>query len=147
MIKNFFKLISSEFQLMLKGSVFSFVLYCLLIISCAIFALSLKHHSMGINAPLSFLYIMIFFISLFKVEKIYDQDFNEENLHQYLLSPFSLEIIFFVKNMIKWLYLLFCKVGIHRYEKIDINYSFGPGGSTETIKCKDCGIKKIRKKD
>ena len=48
--------------------------------------------------------------------------------------------------MIKWLYLLFCKVGIHRYEKIDINYSFGPGGSTETIKCKDCGIKKIRKK-
>ena len=48
--------------------------------------------------------------------------------------------------MIKWLYLLFCKVGIHRYEKVDINYSFGPGGSTETIKCKDCGIKKIRKK-
>ena len=41
---------------------------------------------------------------------------------------------------------LFCKIGIHRYEKIDINYSFGPGGSTETIKCKDCGIKKIRKK-
>ena len=26
MIKNFFKLISSEFQLMLKGSIFSFVL-------------------------------------------------------------------------------------------------------------------------
>ena len=50
----------------------------------------------------------------------------------------------FVKIMIEWLYL--CKVGIHRYEKIDINYSFGPGSSTETIKCKDCGIKKIRKK-
>jgi len=49
--------------------------------------------------------------------------------------------------MIKWLYLLFCKIGIHRYEKIDINYSFGPGGSTETIKCKDCGIKKIRRKN
>ena len=48
--------------------------------------------------------------------------------------------------MIKWLYLLFCKVGIHRFEKIDINYSFGPGGSTETIKCKDCGIEKIRQK-
>ena len=45
--------------------------------------------------------------------------------------------------MIKWLYLFFCKVGLHRYEKVDINYSFGPGGSTETIKCKDCGIKKI----
>ena len=106
MIKNFFKLISSEFQLMLKGSVFSFVLYCLLIISCAIFALSLKHQSMGINAPLSFLYIMIFFISLFKVEKIYDQDFDEAKLQQYLLSPFSLEIIVFVKNMMIYFNLI-----------------------------------------
>ena len=49
--------------------------------------------------------------------------------------------------MIKWLYLLFCYVGLHRFEKIDINFSFGPGGSTETIKCKDCGIKKLRKKN
>ena len=106
MIKNFFKLILSEFQLMLKGSVFSFVLYCLLIISCAIFSLSLKHQSMGINAPLSFLYIMIFFISLFKVEKIYGQDFNEAKIHQYLLSPFSLEIIVFVKNMMIYFNLI-----------------------------------------
>ena len=106
MIKNFFKLISCEFQLMLKGSVFSFVLYCLLIISCAIFALSLKHQSMGINAPLSFLYIMIFFISLFKVEKIYGQDFDEAKIHQYLLSPFSLEIIVFVKNMMIYFNLI-----------------------------------------
>ena len=106
MIKNFFKLISSEFQLMLKGSIFSFVLYCLLIISCAIFALSLKHQSMGINAPLSFLYIMIFFISLFKVEKIYSQDFDEAKIHQYLLSPFPLEIIVFVKNMMIYFNLI-----------------------------------------
>ncbi len=106
MIKNFFKLILSEFQLMLKGSVFSLVLYCLLIISCAIFALSLKHQSIGINAPLSFLYIMIFFISLFKVEKIYGQDFDEAKLHQYLLSPFSLEIIVFVKNMMIYFNLI-----------------------------------------
>ena len=106
MIKNFFKLISSEFQLMLKGSIFSFVLYCLLIISCAIFALSLKHQSMGINASLSFLYIMIFFISLFKVEKIYGQDFDEAKIHQYLLSPFSLEIIVFVKNMMIYFNLI-----------------------------------------
>ena len=91
---------------MLKGSVFSFVLYCLLIISCAIFALSLKHQSMGINAPLSFLYIMIFFISLFKVEKIYGQDFDEAKLHQYLLSPFSLEIIVFIKNMMIYFNLI-----------------------------------------
>ncbi len=49
--------------------------------------------------------------------------------------------------MIRRLYLLFCKIGIHRYEKVDINYSFSLGGSTETIKCKDCGIKKIRRKN
>ena len=106
MIKNFFKLILSEFQLMLKGSVFSFVIYCLLIISCSIFSLSLKNESMGINAPLSFLYVMIFFISLFKVEKIYSLDFDEAKLHQYLLSPFSLEIIVFVKNMMIYLNLI-----------------------------------------
>ena len=106
MIKNLFKLISSEFQLMLKGSVFSFILYCLLIISCAIFALSLKHMSMGIDATLSFLYIMIFFISLFKVEKIYSLEFDEAKLHQYILSPFSLEIIVFVKNMMIYLNLI-----------------------------------------
>ena len=106
MIKNFFKLILSEFQLMLKGSVFSFVLYCLLIISCAIFSLSLKHESLGINAPLSFLYIMIFFISLFKVEKIYSLDFDEAKLQQYILSPFSLEIIVFVKNMMIYFNLI-----------------------------------------
>ena len=106
MIKNFFKLISSEFQLMLKGSVFSFVLYCLLIISCAIFELSLKHQSMGINAPLSFLYVMIFFISLFKVERVYGQDFDEAKLQQYMLSPFSLEIIVFIKNMMVYLNLI-----------------------------------------
>ena len=106
MIKNFFKLIFNEFQLMLKGSVFSFVLYCLLIISCAIFSLSLKHESLGINAPLSFLYIMIFFISLFKVEKIYSLDFDEAKLQQYILSPFSLEIIVFVKNMMIYFNLI-----------------------------------------
>ena len=106
MIKNFFKLILSEFQLMLKGSVFSFVLYCLLIISCSIFSLSLKNESIGINAPLAFLYVMIFFISLFKVEKIYSLDFDEAKLHQYILSPFSLEIIVFVKNMMIYFNLI-----------------------------------------
>tara|TARA_B100000575_G_scaffold161121_1_gene128793 strand:- start:1427 stop:2086 length:660 start_codon:yes stop_codon:yes gene_type:complete len=106
MIKNFFKLISSEFQLMFKESVFSFVLYCLLIISCSIFSLSLKNESIGINVPLSFLYVMIFFISLFKVEKIYSLDFDEAKLHQYILSPFSLEIIVFVKNMMIYFNLI-----------------------------------------
>tara|TARA_B100000963_G_scaffold54621_1_gene42778 strand:+ start:795 stop:1454 length:660 start_codon:yes stop_codon:yes gene_type:complete len=106
MIKNFFKLISNEFQLMLKGSVFSFVIYCLLIISCSIFSLSLKNESMGMNAPLSFLYIMIFFISLFKVEKIYSLDFEEAKLHQYMLSPFSLELIVFIKNMMIYLNMI-----------------------------------------
>ena len=106
MIKNFLKLIANEFKLMLKGSVFSFVLFCLLIIACSIFSLSLRSESMGMNAPLSFLYIMIFFISLFKVEKIYSLEFDEAKLQQYILSPFSLEIIVFVKNMMIYLNLI-----------------------------------------
>ena len=61
---------------------------------------------MGINAPLSFLYVMLFFISLFKVEKIYSLDFDEAKLQQYILSPFSLEIIVFVKNMMIYLNLI-----------------------------------------
>ena len=68
-----------------------------------------------------------------------DQDLTYEEFKEYNK--------FFVRIMIRWLYLLFCKIGIHRYEKIDINFSFGPGGSTETIKCKDCGIEKIRRKN
>ena len=106
MIKNFFKLILSEFQLMLKGSVFSFVLYCLLVISCAIFSLSLKYESIGMHVPLSFLYVMVFFISLFKVERIYSLDFDEAKVHQYILSPFSLEIIVFIKNMMIYLNMI-----------------------------------------
>ncbi len=106
MIKNFFKLILNEFKLMLRESVFSFVLFCLLIIACSIFSLSLRNVSIGVNAPLSFLYIMIFFISLFKVEKIYSLDFDEAKLQQYILSPFSLEIIVFVKNMMIYLNLI-----------------------------------------
>ena len=106
MIKNFLKLFSNEFKLMLKGSVFSLVLYCLVIIACSIFALSLRHKSLGTDVSLSFLYIMIFFISLFKVEKIYDQDFDEAKIHQYLLSPFSLEMIVFVKNMMIYFNLI-----------------------------------------
>ena len=106
MIKNFLKLFSNEFKLMLKGSVFSLVLYCLVIIACSIFALSLRHKSLGADVSLSFLYVMIFFISLFKVEKIYSLDFDEAKLQQYILSPFSLEIIVFVKNMMIYLNLI-----------------------------------------
>ena len=106
MIKNFLKLFSNEFKLMLKGSVFSIVLYCLVIIACSIFALSLRHKSLGADVSLSFLYIMIFFISLFKVENIYSQDFSEAKLYQYILSPFSLELIIFVKNIMIYFNLI-----------------------------------------
>jgi len=50
---------------------------------------------------------MIFFISLIKVEKVYASDFSEAKLQQYILSPFALEIIIFVKNIMIYLNLLF----------------------------------------
>ena len=106
MIRNFFKLLANEFSLMIKGSVFTFVLFCLLIIASSIFSLALRHISFDIEIPLAFLWIMIFFISLIKVEKVYASDFSEAKLQQYILSPFALEIIIFVKNIMIYLNLL-----------------------------------------
>ena len=107
MIKNFFKLIANEFSLMIKGSIFTFVLFCLLMIASSIFSLALRHVTFDIEIPFAFLWIMIFFISLIKVEKVYASDFSEAKLQQYILSPFALEIIIFVKNIMIYLNLLF----------------------------------------
>ena len=106
MTKNFFKLLTNEFSLMIKGSIFTFVLFCLLMIASSIFSLALRHISFDIEIPLAFLWIMIFFISLIKVEKVYASDFSEAKLQQYILSPFALEIIIFVKNIMIYLNLL-----------------------------------------
>ena len=106
MINNFFKLLTNEFSLMIKGSIFTFVLFCLLMIASSIFSLALRHISFDIEIPLAFLWIMIFFISLIKVEKVYASDFSEAKLQQYILSPFALEIIIFVKNIMIYFNLL-----------------------------------------
>ena len=106
MINNFFKLLANEFSLMIKGSIFTFVLFCLLMIASSIFSLALRHISFDIEIPLAFLWIMIFFISLIKIEKVYASDFSEAKLQQYILSPFALEIIIFVKNIMIYLNLL-----------------------------------------
>ena len=106
MINNFFKLLANEFSLMVKGSIFTFVLFCLLMIASSIFSLALRHVSFDIEIPLAFLWIMIFFISLIKVEKVYASDFSEAKLQQYILSPFALEIIIFIKNIMIYLNLL-----------------------------------------
>jgi len=42
--------------------------------------------------------------------------------------------------------LVLCKLGIHRYRIISSTFGFGSSGSIETIQCKICGIKKIRKR-
>jgi hypothetical protein len=46
--------------------------------------------------------------------------------------------------MFKHLSMLLCYVGIHKYETISTRFGFGAAGSTETIKCKVCGIQKVR---
>ena len=40
--------------------------------------------------------------------------------------------------------LLLCRIGIHRYKIIDSSFGFGSSGTTKTIECKICGIKKIK---
>ncbi len=48
-----------------------------------------------------------FFITIIKVEKVYQSDFSEAKLQQYILSPFALEIIIFLKNVMIYFNLMF----------------------------------------
>lgn len=107
MIRNFLKLFINEFYLMLKGSVLSLTLFSLLLIASTIFALALRHTSLRLEIPLAFLWIIIFFITIIKVEKVYESDFSEAKLQQYILSPFALEIIIFLKNVMIYFNLMF----------------------------------------
>ena len=107
MINNFIRLLKNELSLMIKGSIFTLVLFCLLMIASSIFSLALRHISFDIEIPLAFLLIMVFFISLIKVEKVYSSDFSEAKLQQYILSPFALEVIIFVKNIMIYFNLIF----------------------------------------
>ena len=45
--------------------------------------------------------------------------------------------------MIKFTYLL-CWLGIHRYRVVDATFGFGAAGSTQRLKCRICGIQKIK---
>ena len=45
--------------------------------------------------------------------------------------------------MFKFAYLV-CWLGIHRYKIIDITFGFGKAGSIQKLKCKTCGIQKIK---
>ena len=92
---------------MLRGSVFTIVLYSLLLIAASIFSLALRHVSFDIEIAIAFLWVIIFFISLIKVEKVYATDFSESKLQQYILSPFALEIVVFLKNIMIYFNLLF----------------------------------------
>jgi len=107
MIKNVLKLIKNEFLLMLRGSIFTIVLFSLLLIASSIFSLAIRNITYDIEITIAFLWIIIFFISLIKVEKVYANDFSEAKLQQYILSPFALEIIVFIKNIMIYLNLIF----------------------------------------
>ena len=54
MINNFLKLVINEFTLMLRGSVFTIVLYSLLLIATSIFSLALRHVSFDIEIAIAF---------------------------------------------------------------------------------------------
>ena len=90
-------------------------------------------------------------ISNFKIE-------NPDRPNKAIVYPLSflLLLIFGYNNyrrkqewviMLQQIYRWFCYIGIHRYDIIDTKYGFGAAGSTETVKCKDCGITKIRQKN
>jgi hypothetical protein len=75
----------------------------------------------------------------------HNQYFPTAHLASFFHSLYYKESDKIVKAMKTKLALLLCWFGIHRYKVIDISFGFAAGDSVRTIKCKICGIKKIRK--
>ena len=75
----------------------------------------------------------------------HDQNFPSAHLASFFYSLYYNESDKFVKAVKTKLGLLLCWFGIHRYKVIDISFGFAAGDSVRTIKCKICGIEKIRK--
>ena len=75
----------------------------------------------------------------------YDQNFPTAHLASFFYSLYYNGSDKFVKAVKRKLGLLLCWFGIHRYKIIDISFGFAAGDSVRTIKCKICGIEKIRK--
>ena len=46
--------------------------------------------------------------------------------------------------MTEFLFRLLCWLGLHNYDVVDITFSFGPGGSVETVECRRCGYRTTR---
>jgi len=75
----------------------------------------------------------------------HDQNFPTAHLASFFYSPYYNESDKIVKAVKIKLGLLLCWFGIHRYKVIDISFGFAAGDSVRTIKCKICGVEKIRK--
>ena len=75
----------------------------------------------------------------------HDQNFPTAHLASFFYSLYYNESDKIVKAVKTKLGLLLCWLGIHRYKVIDISFGFAAGDSVRTIKCKICGIEKIRK--
>ena len=89
-------------------------------------------------------------IQLLLIKKIinycnHDQNFPTAHLASFFNSLYYNESDKFVKAVKRKLGLLLCWFGIHRYKVIDISFGFAAGDSVRTIKCKICGVEKIRK--
>ena len=73
------------------------------------------------------------------------QNFPATHLVSFFYSLYYNESDNIVKVVKTKLALLLCWLGIHRYKVIDISFGFAAGDSVRTIKCKICGIEKIKK--
>ena len=75
----------------------------------------------------------------------HDQNFPTAHLASFFYSLYYNESDKIVKAVKRKLGLLLCWFEIHRYKVIDISFGFATGDSVRTIKCKICGVEKIRK--
>ena len=107
MIKNFFLFCLKEWQLMTLKSLQSLVLFSFIIISSTIFGLALRYIQVDLKISMSVVWIILFLVAMIKVEKVYQEDFSEPKIQQYIMSSLSLEAIVFVKNIFIYLNLSF----------------------------------------
>lgn len=107
MIKSFFLLLGKEWHLMLIKSAQTLILFSFLVISCFIYGLALRYVQFDDKVSIALIWILLFFVVMIKVEKVYLEDFTDSKIQQYLMSSFSLELVILIKNCLIFLSLLF----------------------------------------
>ena len=50
-----------------------------------------------------------------------------------------------MKRVREWLVRALCSLGLHEFEVTEVQIGFGPGGSVEKVRCRQCGYRRTRR--